>query len=81
VWVKDWESGGPMIKEYHIETGCGDKDEQLDKMKALSLQGNEVLNAIFLDGDMLLVDCKLEFGLYHGEIILGDEFSPDGCRL
>ena len=24
---------------------------------------------------------KLEFGLFKGEIVLGDEFSPDGCRL
>jgi len=27
------------------------------------------------------VDYKLEFGLFHGEVVLGDEFSPDGCRL
>ena len=33
-------------------------------------------------GDMLLVDYKLEFGLsIKGEILLGDEFSPDGCRI
>ena len=30
---------------------------------------------------MILVDYKLEFGLYDGKIVLGDEFSPDGCRL
>jgi phosphoribosylaminoimidazole-succinocarboxamide synthase len=30
---------------------------------------------------MLLVDYKLEFGVAHGKIYLGDEFSPDGCRL
>src|SRR3989344_2590199 len=30
----------------------------------------------------LLVDFKLEFGVFHdGSIVLGDEFSPDGCRL
>jgi len=27
------------------------------------------------------VDFKLEFGLFHGEVVLGDEFSPDGSRL
>ena len=31
--------------------------------------------------NLILVDFKLEFGLFHGEIVLGDEFSPDGCRL
>jgi phosphoribosylaminoimidazole-succinocarboxamide synthase len=30
---------------------------------------------------MLLVDYKLEFGVFNGEILLGDEFSPDGCRI
>ncbi|MOA49106.1 Phosphoribosylaminoimidazole-succinocarboxamide synthase [compost metagenome] len=29
----------------------------------------------------MLVDFKLEFGVFHGQIVLGDEFSPDGCRL
>ena len=28
-----------------------------------------------------MVDFKIEFGRFHGEIFLGDEFSPDGCRL
>ena len=30
---------------------------------------------------MLLVDFKLEFGKQDGKIFLGDEFSPDGCRI
>ena len=50
-------------------------------MKKLTFQVNEILKALFLEGNMLLVDSKLEFGIYHGKVILGDEFSPDGCRL
>ncbi|MGH1439671.1 MAG: phosphoribosylaminoimidazolesuccinocarboxamide synthase [Cellvibrionaceae bacterium] len=80
-FLKNDELGDPMINQSHIETFGWAKAEHLDKMKALTLQVNDVLKALFLDGGMLLVDCKLEFGLYHGEIILGDEFSPDGCRL
>jgi phosphoribosylaminoimidazole-succinocarboxamide synthase len=30
---------------------------------------------------MLLVDFKLEFGRQGDQIFLGDEFSPDGCRI
>ncbi len=30
---------------------------------------------------MMLVDYKLEFGMHKGELLLGDEFSPDGCRI
>jgi phosphoribosylaminoimidazole-succinocarboxamide synthase len=50
-------------------------------MKQLSLKVNEVLSKLFDDAGLLLVDFKLEFGVFHGQIVLGDEFSPDGCRL
>mgnify|MGYP003944130767 CR=1 FL=1 len=42
---------------------------------------NDVLKELFASGDMLLVDFKLEFGKQDGKIFLGDEFSPDGCRI
>lgn len=29
----------------------------------------------------MLVDYKLEFGYNNGELLLGDEFTPDNCRL
>ena len=28
-----------------------------------------------------LIDFKIEFGRFHGQIILADEVSPDTCRL
>jgi len=80
-FLKNDALGDPMITQSHIETFGWAKAEDLDKMKAITLQVNDVLKALFLSGDMLLVDCKLEFGLYQGDIIMGDEFSPDNCRL
>ena len=80
-FLKNDELGDPMITTSHIETFAWATLEQLDVMKALTFKVNEVLKALFLTGDMMLVDCKLEFGIANGEIILGDEFSPDGCRL
>src|SRR3546814_4956785 len=51
-------------------------------MKELSLKVNEVLTKLFDDAGLLLEDFKLEFGVFSdGSIVLGDEFSPDGCRL
>lgn len=50
-------------------------------MRALSYKINDVLKALFDKAGLILVDYKLEFGLYEGKLILGDEFSPDGCRL
>lgn len=71
----------PMINESLSETFGWATPDQLAEMKALTFKVNEVLRALFADGGMLLVDYKLEFGLYEGQIVLGDEFSPDGCRL
>ena len=36
---------------------------------------------MFDDGGLILVDFKLEFGVFKDRIVLGDEFSPDGCRV
>ncbi|MFT6220671.1 MAG: phosphoribosylaminoimidazole-succinocarboxamide synthase [Candidatus Endobugula sp.] len=80
-FLKNDELGDPMINDYHIESFGWATAEQLVVMKKLTFQVNEILKALFLEGNMLLVDSKLEFGIYHGEVILGDEFSPDGCRL
>lgn len=71
----------PMINEYHIETFGWAKSEDIRKMKELTFKVNELLKKIFADAGMILVDYKLEFGLFNGEVYLGDEFSPDGCRL
>ncbi len=71
----------PMINEYHIETfGWATKDD-IAQMKELTFKVNEVLKSLFAAGDLILVDYKLEFGLFEGRVLLGDEFSPDGCRL
>ena len=81
LFLKNDALGDPMINEAHAVSFGWATLEQLTEMKRLSLQINDILKALFLAGDMLLVDFKLEFGVYHGAIVLGDEFSPDGCRL
>ncbi len=71
----------PMINVAHcLSFGWATKD-QLEEMERLTYQVNDVLSALFDKAGMLLVDYKLEFGLSEGKIILGDEFSPDGCRI
>ena len=71
----------PMINEYHIRSFGWATDTQVKQMQTLTFKVNDVLKALFLDAGLLLVDYKLEFGDYHGELVLGDEFTPDGCRL
>jgi phosphoribosylaminoimidazole-succinocarboxamide synthase len=71
----------PMINDYHIISFGWATADQIVKMKELTFKVNTVLKEVFLQAGMLLVDYKLEFGMYKGELVLGDEFSPDGCRI
>lgn len=81
LFLKDDALGDPFINESHVQAFGWATLEQLAEMKAYSFKVNEVLSKLFDDAGLLLVDFKLEFGLFHGKIVLGDEFSPDGCRL
>ena len=56
-------------------------EEQLDTIKKYALIINDTLKEFFLEKGLKLIDFKIEFGLYDGEIILADEISPDTCRL
>lgn len=81
LFLKDDALHDPMINESLAETFGWASPSDLKVMRERTFAVNEVLKALFDDADMLLVDYKLEFGLSNGEIVLGDEFSPDGCRI
>lgn len=80
-FLKNDELHDPMINEYHIRSFGWAEPEHVTRMQELTFEVNDVLKALFADAGMLLVDYKLEFGLFNGELLLGDEFTPDGCRL
>lgn len=80
-FLKDDARHDPMINESHIETFGWATAAEVTRMKELTMAVNQVLKKLFADGNLLLVDYKLEFGRFQGDILLGDEFSPDGCRL
>ena len=71
----------PMVNDSHIVSFGWGTQEDIDTMRNLSYKINEVLKDLFDKAGLILVDYKLEFGKYNGQLILGDEFSPDGCRL
>ncbi|HSC69259.1 phosphoribosylaminoimidazolesuccinocarboxamide synthase [Cellvibrio sp. OA-2007] len=81
LFLKNDALGDPMVNESHVQSFGWATPEQLARMKELTFKINAVLKDLFASGNMLLVDFKVEFGLHKGEVILGDEFSPDGCRL
>jgi len=81
LFLKNDALGDPMVNESHVQSFGWATQEQLARMKELTYKINAVLKDLFASGNMLLVDFKVEFGLFNGDVILGDEFSPDGCRL
>ena len=71
----------PMVNDYHIISLGWATPEQMAAMKDLTFRVNTLLQALFDAAGLILVDYKLEFGMHQGELMLGDEFSPDGCRI
>lgn len=80
-FLKDDALHDPMVNEYHIQAFGWASKEQIEQMKTLTFKVNAVLKELFEQAGLLLVDYKLEFGMFDGQLMLGDEFTPDGCRL
>ena len=78
---KNDDLGDPLMCESHALALKLVTEEQLAKVKEYTAVVNETLKEFFLDKGLKLVDFKIEFGLYDGEVILADEISPDTCRL
>jgi phosphoribosylaminoimidazole-succinocarboxamide synthase len=71
----------PMVNDDHVLAFGWATAAELKHMRELSSAVNGVLKPLFAAAGITLVDYKLEFGRYRGELLLGDEFTPDGCRL
>lgn len=78
---KDDDLGDPIVNEYHILAAELATKEEVEKISAMALKINEILCDFFKSVNIDLIDFKLEFGRYKGEIILADEISPDTCRF
>ena len=78
---KDDDLGDPMINDYFaIAIGAATREE-IDKITEYTFKVNDVMRKFFDEAGIELIDFKIEFGRFHGEIILADEVSPDTCRL
>ncbi|MBI3007198.1 MAG: phosphoribosylaminoimidazolesuccinocarboxamide synthase, partial [candidate division NC10 bacterium] len=73
--------GDPMINDYHIRMLRLASGPEMEAIVDGAFRVNELLTEYFDRRGILLVDFKLEFGRHKGEILLGDEITPDGCRL
>ena len=79
---KDDEYHDPMLNDSLIKALGIASQEEIDILTSKALKINEILTEFFADVGIILVDFKVEFGKDgEGNILLGDEISPDGCRL
>ena len=78
---KNDELGDPLINSYFARALELATSEEIETIKKYAFRVNEILKEQFLNVGLRLIDFKIEFGRYHGKIILADEISPDTCRL
>ena len=78
---KNDELGDPFANESQITALGWATQEQLDVISTITLKVNDILKKFLATKNVTLVDFKLEFGTHNGEVLLGDEISPDTCRF
>ncbi len=82
IYLKNDELNDPLITKERIELMNILNFEDLNSIIDLTLKINGILRSFFKKIQLQLVDFKLEFGYdSKNNILLGDEISPDNCRL
>jgi phosphoribosylaminoimidazole-succinocarboxamide synthase len=80
-YLKDDALHDPILAEEHVRAlGLADTGRIAD-LKRRALEINTIMSAFLRERGIVLVDFKLEFGMKGGELVLGDEISPDTCRF
>ncbi len=78
---KNDDLGDPFINDYYaLGLGLATKEE-IEAITKYAFKVNEFMLGFFKNLGVDLIDFKIEFGRFHGEIILADEISPDTCRF
>ncbi|MBQ3336966.1 MAG: phosphoribosylaminoimidazolesuccinocarboxamide synthase [Selenomonadaceae bacterium] len=80
-YYKSDELGDPMLNRWHIMALNLAKIDELNQMEHVALSVNKILRELLLAKNVDLIDFKLEFGRFDGEVLLADEISPDNCRF
>ena len=81
LYYKSDPLGDPMLNDDHVRMLRLATPRELTWMRRTALRINRVLKPHLARRGLLLVDFKLEFGRAKGRLYLGDEISPDTCRL
>jgi phosphoribosylaminoimidazole-succinocarboxamide synthase len=81
-YYKNDDLGDPLLTLDRLRAMHLASEEQIETLRRQALDINQILTEFFASCAITLVDFKLEFGLdQNQQILLGDEISPDTCRL
>ncbi len=78
---KNDDLGDPFINDYYALALDLATKYEIDTIAKYAFKVNEFMLKFFKDINVDLIDFKIEFGRFHGEILLADEISPDTCRF
>jgi phosphoribosylaminoimidazole-succinocarboxamide synthase len=81
LYYKSDPLGDPMLNDEHVRMLRLASASEVAWIKATARRVNAVLRPHLARKGLLLVDFKLEFGRQGRRRYLGDEISPDTCRL
>ena len=81
VSYKNDDLGDPLINNYHALALNLATKEEIDTITKMAFAVNDAMKAFFKQLKIDLIDFKLEFGRFKGQIVLADEISPDTCRF
>jgi phosphoribosylaminoimidazole-succinocarboxamide synthase len=80
-YLKDDSLHDPMMNRQHVIVLGYVGEDTLAEIETVSFKVNEVLGGFMAEKGITLVDFKMEFGTDGSKIYLGDEITPDTCRL
>ena len=80
-FLKDDDLGDPLINDNHITAFGWGTEKEIVEMKEITFKINSLLCKLFREVGLILVDYKVEYGRSGDVLMLGDEFTPDGCRI
>ena len=81
-YYKKDELADPFVSDDQVLMMEIASEKEIAELKSQALKVNALLQKLFLQMGIQLVDFKIEFGrTKNGKILLADEITPDCCRL
>ena len=79
--LRGGDTEDPLVNITHVLALRLATREEMEKATDMALRINEILSAYMREIGIELIDFKVEFGRFHGEILVADEISPDVARF